>query len=126
LFIATKGDPVSVHCNTVLYPVKDVEQAKALFATLFGEAPHVDSPYYVGFSVNGNEIGLVPNGHDQGMTGPEPYYYVEDIVATLGALESLGAVVIQQPTDVAAGLLVAKVKDIDGNLIGLKQLPADA
>jgi len=115
---------VSVHCDTVLYPVKDVDQAKALFAALFGAAPHVDSPYYVGFSIDGKEIGLIPNGHDQGMSGPEPYYDVEDIAATLVALEALGAVVLQQPTDVAAGLLVAKVKDIDGNLIGLKQLPA--
>jgi len=122
----TKGDPVSVHCNTVLYPVKDVEQAKAFFAALFGVAPHADSPYYVGFSVDGNEIGLIPNGHDQGMSGPEPYYDVENIAAVLEALEALGAVVVQRPTDVAAGLLVAKIKDIDGNLIGLKQLPANA
>jgi|SRR5471030_3191448 len=117
---------MSVHCNTVLYPVKDVAHAKAVFAALFGEAPHVDSPYYVGFSVDGNEIGLIPNGFDQGMTGPEAYYDVDDIAATLSALEAAGAVVVQQPTDVAAGLLVAKVKDADGNLIGVKQLPVNA
>jgi predicted enzyme related to lactoylglutathione lyase len=115
---------VSVHCNTVLYPVRDVDQAKAVFAALFGVAPHADSPYYVGFSVDGNEIGLIPNGHDQGMSGPEAYFDVDDIVATLSALESAGAVIIQQPTDVAAGLLVAKVRDVDGNLLGVKQLPA--
>lgn len=114
---------MSVHCNTVLYPVRDVDQAKAMFAALFGVAPHVDSPYYVGFSVDGNEIGLIPNGHEQGMSGPEPYYDVDDIAATIAALEAAGGVVLQPPTDVAAGLLVAKVKDTDGNLIGLKQLP---
>jgi len=107
----------------VLYPVRDVDQAKAMFAALFGVAPHVDSPYYVGFSVDGNEIGLIPNGHEQGMSGPEPYYDVDDIAATIAALEAAGGVVLQPPTDVAAGLLVAKVKDTDGNLIGLKQLP---
>jgi len=114
---------VSVHCNTVLYPVKDVNQAKAVFAALFGVTPHADSPYYVGFDVDGNEIGLIPNGHDQGMSGPEAYYDVDDIASTISALEAVGAVLIQEPTDVAAGLLVAKVKDVDGNLIGLKQLP---
>lgn len=117
---------MSVHCNTVLYPVQDVDQAMAIFVALFGVAPHADSPYYVGFSVDGNEIGLIPNGNDQGMTGPEAYYDVEDIAATLGALEAAGAVIVQQPTDVAAGLLVAKVRDVDGNLLGLKQLPANA
>ena len=88
-----------VQCNTVLYPVKDLDKAKALFATLFGD-PHVDSSYYVGFSVDGDEIGLVPNGHDQGMTGPVPFFDVEDLSTTLAALQAVGAQVAQEPTDV--------------------------
>jgi predicted enzyme related to lactoylglutathione lyase len=115
-----------IQCNTVLYPVKDPDKAKAIFTALFGAEPHVDSPYYVGFSVDGDEIGLVPNGHDQGMTGPIPYYEVEDINATISALEAAGGQVVQQPTDVGAGLLVAKVSDADGNDIGLRQPPAGA
>ena len=109
--------------NTVLYPVKNIDKATATFTALFGVEPHVDSKYYVGYEVDGHEIGLVPNGHDQGMTGPEPYYDVEDITATLAALSAAGAVVVQEPTDVAAGLLVAKVRDTEGNLIGVKQPP---
>lgn len=115
-----------VQCNTVLYPVKDLDKAKALFVALFGAEPHADAPYYVGFSVNGTEIGLVPNGHDQGMTGPVPFYDVDDIAATLGSLQAAGAKVVQEPTDVSAGLLVAKVTDADGNEIGLRQPPAGA
>jgi predicted enzyme related to lactoylglutathione lyase len=115
-----------VQCNTVLYPVKELDKAKALFAALFGAEPHADSPYYVGFSVNGTEIGLVPNGDDQGMTGPVPFFDVDDISATLDALQAAGAQVIQEPTDVSSGLLVAKVSDADGNDIGLRQLPARA
>jgi predicted enzyme related to lactoylglutathione lyase len=117
---------VSVKFTTVLYPVKDLDKAKATFTALFGVEPHVDSPYYVGYEVDGHEIGLVPGGHDQGMTGPEPYYDVEDINASLAALQGAGAVVLQEPTDVAAGLLVAKVRDTEGNLIGVKQPPAGA
>jgi predicted enzyme related to lactoylglutathione lyase len=116
---------MSVQLNVVLYPVKDLDKAKAVFTVAFGAEPHVDSPYYVGFSVNGVEIGLVPNGHqDQGMTGPVPFFDVEDIVATLGALQAAGARIVQEPTDVSAGLLVAKVRDADDNEIGLRQLPA--
>jgi predicted enzyme related to lactoylglutathione lyase len=115
-----------VQFNVVLYPVKDLDQAKALFATLFGADPHVDSPYYVGFSVDGSEIGLVPNGHDQGMIGPVPFFDVDDITASLAALQTAGAQVAQEPTDVGAGLLVARVTDADGNHIGLRQPPADA
>ena len=115
-----------IELNTVLYPVKDVDQAKATFTALFGVEPHVDSKYYVGYEVDGHEIGLIPNGYDQGMTGPEPYFDVEDINATLIALQGTGAEVLQEPTDVAGGLLVAKLRDTQGNLIGVKQLPASA
>jgi predicted enzyme related to lactoylglutathione lyase len=117
---------VSVKFNTVLYPVKDLAQAKATFTSLFGVESYVDSPYYVGYAVDGSEIGLVPGGHDQGMTGPEAFFDVEDIDATLRALQGAGAVVVQEPRDVAAGLLVAKVRDTEGNIIGVKQPPANA
>jgi predicted enzyme related to lactoylglutathione lyase len=113
-----------VKFTTVLYPVKDLDQAKVTFTALFGVEPHADSPYYVGYEVDGSEIGLVPGGHDQGMTGPEPYYDVEDIDATLAALQAAGGVVVQEPRDVAAGLLVAKVRDSEGNIIGVKQPPS--
>jgi len=117
---------MTVQCKTVLYPVRDIEGTKALFAELFGAAPHVDSPYYVGFSVNGSEIGLVPRGHDQGMSGPIAYYDVEDIAGTIDALVTKGATLVQEPTDVGAGLLVAKVRDADGNDVGLRQMPASS
>lgn len=115
-----------VQCKTVLYPVKDLDKARTLFAALFGTEPHADSSYYVGFSVDGDEIGLVPSGHDQGMTGPVPFFDVDDIAATLGTLTAAGAQVVQEPTNVGAGLLVAKVRDADGNDIGLRQPPAGA
>jgi predicted enzyme related to lactoylglutathione lyase len=117
---------VPVQCNIVLYPVKDLDKARALFAALFGADPHVDSPFYVGFSVDGAEIGLVPSGHDQGMTGPVAFFDVDDIATTLGVLQAAGAQVVQEPTDVGAGLLVAKVSDADGNDIGLRQQPVGA
>jgi predicted enzyme related to lactoylglutathione lyase len=117
---------VPTQFNTVLYPVKDLDKAKATFTALFGAEPQVDSPYYVGYSVEGHEIGLVPNGHDQGMVGPEPFYDVEDIDAMLIALQGVGATVVQEPRDVGAGMLVAKVRDTEGNVIGVKQPPVGA
>jgi predicted enzyme related to lactoylglutathione lyase len=109
----------------VLYPVKDLDKARATFNALFGAEPHVDSPYYVGYSVDDHEIGLVPNGHDQGMAGPEPFYDVEDIALMLETLQAAGATVVQEPRDVGAGMLVAKVRDSEGNIIGVKQPPAN-
>jgi predicted enzyme related to lactoylglutathione lyase len=74
--------------------------------------------------VDGTEIGLLPGGHGQGMTGPIAFFDVDDIAATLDAVKAEGAEVIQEPTDVGAGLLVAKIRDTEGNDIGLRQQPA--
>ena len=54
----------------VLHPVSDLETSKAVYAALLGIAPQADSSYYVGFDVEGQHIGLVPNGEQQGMASP--------------------------------------------------------
>src|ERR1019366_2638165 len=59
--------------KTVIYPVTDLAQAKELYGTILGVEPDMDETYYVGFSVGGQHIGLDPNGHKNGMTGPVGY-----------------------------------------------------
>ncbi|MEU8977398.1 VOC family protein [Streptomyces sp. NPDC048309] len=110
--------------NTIIYPVKDVTQAKALFGALLGVEPYADEPYYVGFKDAGQDVGLDPNGHAKGMTGPVPYWHVADIRGTLAALLDAGAETLQDVQDVGGGKLIASVKDADGNLIGLTQDPS--
>ena len=44
--------------KTVLVPVSDLERAKAAYTALLGQAPQTDGPYYVGFDVAGQHIGL--------------------------------------------------------------------
>jgi predicted enzyme related to lactoylglutathione lyase len=78
-------------------------------------------PWYVGFDVDGQHIGLDPNGHSRGMTGPLAYAHVDDIRKCLKALLAAGAVAGQEITDVGGGKLIATAKDADGNLIGLLQ-----
>ena len=107
--------------KTIIFPVSDIGKAKALYATLLGIEPYADQPYYVGFRLGGIELGLDPTGHSQGMTGPIPYSYVDDITGTLQALLDTGATARQDPTDVGGGLLRASVADADGNVIGLIQ-----
>lgn len=107
--------------RTVIYPVKDLAQAKALYTKLTGVAPIADQPYYVGFKVDGQDIGLDPNGHSQGMTGPLAYWHVDDINESLQQLVDAGAEVQQAVRDVGGGKLVASVRDPDGNPIGLLQ-----
>lgn len=109
--------------RTVVYPVKDLARAKTLYGKLLGVAPYADEAYYVGFRVGDQEIGLDPNGHSQGMTGPVGYWHVDDITESLELLLEAGAEVQQAIRDVGGGKLVAWVKDPDGNVIGLVQSP---
>jgi predicted enzyme related to lactoylglutathione lyase len=108
--------------KTIVYPVSDLAATKATYAALLGE-PHTDSPYYIGFNVDGQEVGLNPNGHAQGMTGPVGYWHVPDVEAALSALEEAGAKRQGDPQDVGGGTLLATALDADGNPIGLINKP---
>jgi predicted enzyme related to lactoylglutathione lyase len=109
--------------KTVLHPVSDLAQAKAVYAALLGIQPQHDAPYYVGFDAQGQHIGLVPNGGPQGMTSPVAYWHVPDIEAKLAEVTAAGATVKESPRDVGGGRLVATVTDPDGNVLGLLQDP---
>ena len=104
--------------KTIIYPVTDLAQAKATFQTFLGVEPYADSPYYVGFKVGDQDIGLDPNGHKVGMTA---YYHVDDIKQSLQSLLDAGTQIVQEIKDVGGGVLIASVKDADGNIIGLSQ-----
>jgi predicted enzyme related to lactoylglutathione lyase len=110
--------------KTVVYPVKDIAAAKQLYGKLLGVPPVMDEAYYVGFDVPGQHVGLDPNGHSKGMTGPVGYWHVDDINESLEALLAAGAVEQQPISDVGGGTLIATVQDADGNTIGLRQAPA--
>ncbi len=107
--------------KTVLHPVTDLAAAKAVYTALLGAAPTADAPYYVGYDVEGQHIGLVPNGGPEGMTSPVTYWHVRDIEAKLAEVTAAGATVKDAPKDVGGGRLVATFTDPDGNVLGLLQ-----
>ena len=104
--------------KTIIYPVKDVTQTKTVFRKLLGVEPYSDEHYYVGFKVGDQDIGLVPNGDNAGMTA---FYHVDDIKNSLQMLVDAGAEIIQDIKNVGGGRLIASVKDKDSNIIGLIQ-----
>jgi predicted enzyme related to lactoylglutathione lyase len=107
--------------KTVLHPVSDLAASKAVYAALLGISPQTDAPYYVGFDVEGQHIGLVPGGGLQGMTSPVAYWHVRDIEAKLAEVTAAGATLKDPARDVGGGRLVATVADPDGNVLGLLQ-----
>ena len=107
--------------KTVLHPVSDLAQAKAIYTALLGVAPMADESYYVGYEAAGQHIGLVPGGGPQGMTSPVAYWQVSDIEAKLAEVTAAGAAVKDPVRDVGGGRLVASFTDADGNVLGLTQ-----
>ena len=112
---------MSAGITTIIYPVTDLAKAKRLFTEVLGTPPDYDQPYYVGWNIEGQNIGLDPHGHSKGMTGPLPYVQVEDIKSTLQTLLDAGAEPHHDVRNVGGGRLIAAVKDPDGNVIGLLQ-----
>ena len=107
--------------KTVLHPVSDVATAKPVYTALLGTPPQTDDPYYVGYEVEGQHIGLVPGGGPQGMTSPVAYWHVPDLEAKLAEVTAAGGSVKEAAHEVGGGRLVATFTDPDGNVLGLVQ-----
>lgn len=107
--------------RTIILPVKDIDRAKAVYAGLLGVQPTMDEAYYVGFDVGGQHVGLDPNGHSKGLTGPIAYWHVDDIRRSVAGFLDAGGSEQEAVHDVGGGRLVASVLDADGNLVGLLQ-----
>jgi predicted enzyme related to lactoylglutathione lyase len=108
----------------IIYPASDVPKATQFFSTLLGTEPYVQGGYYVGFKAGDMEIGLVPQ-KAHGVSGALAYVDVSDIRGALATLLAAGAEKVRDVTDVANGLLVASVRDLDGTPIGLRQFPSE-
>jgi predicted enzyme related to lactoylglutathione lyase len=104
----------------LVFPAKDMAKAKTFFRELLGVDPYADAPYYTGFRTDDLEIGLDPNARH---IGPLAYWEVADINARLKQLLDAGAETDQDVKDVGGGMLIATVKDANGNVVGLRQPP---
>jgi predicted enzyme related to lactoylglutathione lyase len=99
----------------IVFPVKNLENAKKFYNAFLGTEPYVDGAWYVGYKLDDLEVGLDPNGKSV-----VSYIDVVDIAASLATYKEAGAEVVMEPKDVGGGLLVAQVM-IEGNVMGLRQ-----
>lgn len=107
--------------RTAIYKVADINQAKEWYTRAFGQSPYFDEPYYVGFNIAGYELGLQPD--EEAVTQKSEnvimYWGVNDIDAEYKRFLSLGAKAHSAPENVGGELMVATVKDLWDNIIGL-------
>jgi predicted enzyme related to lactoylglutathione lyase len=108
--------------RTAIYPVSDLSGAKLWYEQALGIKPYFDQPFYVGFSIGGFELGLLPNGTPS-TNGAQPLWGVPDAKAEFERLLKLGATELQPVTEVGEGIKVAAVKDPFGNRVGIIENP---
>lgn len=104
--------------RTVIYKVTDLAKAKEWYTKAFNTAPYFDEPFYVGFNIGGYELGLQPDEATHG-DNTITYWGVNDIDADYARLLDLGAAIHEAPQNVGGEIVVATVKDLWGNIIGL-------
>lgn len=106
--------------RTVIYRVEDINKAKEWYAAILGFRPYFDEPFYVGFDVNGYELGLDPdmNGVTKGNQSVA-YWAVNDINTVVKALADAGAIIISPVTNVGGNIEVAIIQDPFENVIGV-------
>jgi catechol 2,3-dioxygenase-like lactoylglutathione lyase family enzyme len=108
--------------RTAIYPAPDLAAAKQWYAKVLGQVPYFDEPFYVGFSVGGFELGLLPDA-TPATHGPQPLWGVAVIESAYSRLLELGAVALEPVADVGGGIKVAAVKDPFGNRLGIIENP---
>ena len=108
--------------RTAIYPVPDLAAGRDWYAKVLDVAPYFDEPFYVGFSVGGFELGLLPDG-EPGVAGSQALWGVADADAAFARLLALGATEREAVHDVGGGIRVAAVVDPFGNRFDLIENP---
>lgn len=108
--------------RTAIYPAPDLDAAKRWYTELLGQKPYFDEPFYVGFSVGGFELGLLPNAQP-GTIGPQPLWGVANIESAHARLLELGTSALESVAEVGGGIKVAAVQDPFGNRFGIIENP---
>ncbi|MDB5176234.1 MAG: glyoxalase [Candidatus Saccharibacteria bacterium] len=105
--------------KSVIYPSVNLEADKQFWERVSGVKPYFDQPYYVGFNINGSELGLDPNAASEGLTYPVSYWHVTDAKTAVEELVAGGVVVHSDLKDVGGGMMMATFKDASGNIFGI-------
>ncbi len=111
--------PLFTGVKSVIYPSSDLDADKEFWKKVTGLYPYFDQPYYVGFSINGCELGLDPNAAKEGITDPIAYWHVTSTTDAIKTLVDAGSTVNSEPKDVGGGMMMATFKDLSGNVYGI-------
>jgi predicted enzyme related to lactoylglutathione lyase len=106
--------------RTVIYYVTDLQKAKEWYTSLLNLQPYFDEVFYVGFDINGCELGLHPTD-DATPKGnqTESLWAVDEIENCIKKIIEKGATIQSDVAEVGGGIKVATLLDPWGNAVGL-------
>ena len=106
--------------RTVIYHTDDLPKARQWYTEITGIEPYFDKPYYVGYDINGCELGLDPDtSQTVSGTGAIAYWKVDNIHEAVAKCVDKGASVHSNIQNVGGSIEVAIIKDPFGNYVGL-------
>jgi predicted enzyme related to lactoylglutathione lyase len=106
--------------RSVIYHAPNLDEAKEWSKKVIGIAPYFNEPFYVGFDINGFELGLDPDMNKvQNGNNAVAYWAVSEIENVVEKLKHLGAEIDSPVTNVGGGIKAAVIKDPFNNFIGL-------
>lgn len=112
--------------RTIVYHVADLDSAKAWYSEMFDITPYFDEPFYVGFDINGFELGLDPSETEYS-TGNNSitYWKVDNIDQMFENLQKKNAQIHQEVHSVGEDIRLGSVKDPFGNVIGIIEVKGE-
>ena len=123
---AERSKEMLLGLRTCQYRVKtsELKAARDWYARILSINPYFDEPFYVGFNVEGFELGLVPDDKGAGRSGSVfTYWGVSEIEPAVERLVQNGAKKDGDIEDVGAGIKKASVIDPFGNRFSLIENP---
>lgn len=103
--------------RTLIYPSDNLEADVKWWTEVLGYEPYFKEAFYVGFEVDGYELGLDPNASMA--DGPRTYFGVDDTQAAVDHFVERGCTVHEPITNTGGDIVVATVKKPNGQLLGL-------
>jgi len=107
--------------DTVIVRSRRMEELAAWYGRVLGLGEWERMPGHMGQRVGPVWFGI--DAVDQAVpgTGVVAWFHVDDLDATFARAEAAGGELVRRPAASPAGYTLARVKDPDGNVVGLAQ-----
>jgi predicted enzyme related to lactoylglutathione lyase len=99
--------------------VRDMQRATDFYVEALGATVKHASPIWSSLRIAGVRVGLFPND-TRGETWTGLHFAVTDLAEACAAIERAGGRVVVAAAEVAPGVVVADVRDTEGNVITLR------